>query len=101
MMMRDECFRILARHIKDEAVVATYSSAVDWVGVAPRELNYLSIGAMGLDSSHGLGLALGRLDKRVVVLQGGLPTRSGPTRASPKSPPRSQVQNGTGLGSSG
>jgi phosphonopyruvate decarboxylase len=70
MMKRDECFRILARHIKEEAVVATYSSAVDWVGVAPRPLNYLSIGAMGLDSSHGLGLALGRPDKRVVVLQG-------------------------------
>ncbi|HTV30602.1 MAG TPA: thiamine pyrophosphate-dependent enzyme, partial [Xanthobacteraceae bacterium] len=32
--------------------------------------NYLSIGAMGLDSSHGLGLALGRPDKRVIVLQG-------------------------------
>jgi len=70
MMKRDECFRILARHIKDEAVVATYSSAVDWVGINPRPLNYLSIGAMGLDSSHGLGLALGRPDKRVVVLQG-------------------------------
>jgi sulfopyruvate decarboxylase subunit beta len=70
MMKRDECFRILARHIKDQAVVATYSSAVDWVGVAPRPLNYTSIGAMGLDSSHGLGLALGRPDKRVVVLQG-------------------------------
>ena len=70
MMKRDECFRVLARHIKDEAVVATYSSAVDWVEVAPRPLNYLSIGAMGLDSSHGLGLALGRPDKRVIVLQG-------------------------------
>ena len=51
-------------------MVATYSSAVDWVAVAPRTLNYTSIGAMGLDSSHGLGLALGRPDKRVVVLQG-------------------------------
>jgi sulfopyruvate decarboxylase subunit beta len=70
MMKRDECFRILARHISNEAVVATYSSAVDWVNVSPRPLNYLSIGAMGLDSSHGLGLALGRPDKRVVVLQG-------------------------------
>jgi thiamine pyrophosphate-dependent acetolactate synthase large subunit-like protein len=70
MMKRDECFRILARHIKDEAVVATYSSAVDWVEIAPRPLNYLSIGAMGLDSSHGLGLALGRPDRRVIVLQG-------------------------------
>ena len=70
MMKRDECFRILARHIGKEAVVATYSSAVDWVEIAPRPLNYLSIGAMGLDSSHGLGLALARPDKRVVVLQG-------------------------------
>ncbi|MFZ3357991.1 MAG: thiamine pyrophosphate-dependent enzyme [Xanthobacteraceae bacterium] len=70
MMKRDECFRVLARHVTDEAVVATYSSAVDWVAVAPRPLNYLSIGAMGLDSSHGLGLALGRPDRRVLVLQG-------------------------------
>ena len=51
-------------------MVTTYSSAVDWVEVSPRPLNYLSIGAMGLDSSHGLGLALGRPDRRVVVLQG-------------------------------
>jgi sulfopyruvate decarboxylase subunit beta len=70
MMKRDDCFRVLARHITDQAVVATYSSAVDWVDINPRPLNYLSIGAMGLDSSHGLGLALGRPDKRVVVLQG-------------------------------
>ena len=70
MMKREECFRILARHIKNEAVVATYSSAVDWVEIAPRPLNYLSIGAMGFDSSHGLGLALGRPEKRVIVLQG-------------------------------
>jgi phosphonopyruvate decarboxylase len=70
MMKRDECFRVLARHITDEAVVATYSSAVDWVEINPRSLNYTSIGAMGLDSSHGLGLALGRPDKRVIVLQG-------------------------------
>jgi len=70
MMKRDECFRLLARHIKDAAVVATYSSAVDWADLGPRVMNYTSIGAMGLDSSHGLGLALGRPDKRVVVLQG-------------------------------
>jgi sulfopyruvate decarboxylase subunit beta len=70
MMKRDECFRILASHIGDAAVVATYSSAVEWVEIAPRVLNYTSIGAMGLDTSHGLGLALGRPDKRVVVLQG-------------------------------
>ena len=31
MMKRDQCFRILARHVTDEIVVATYSSAVDWL----------------------------------------------------------------------
>ena len=70
MMKRDECFRILARHIGDEAVVATYSSAVEWDGDRPAGSQLSSIGAMGLDTSHGLGLALGRPDKRVVVLQG-------------------------------
>jgi sulfopyruvate decarboxylase subunit beta len=70
MMKRDECFRALARHVTDEIVVATYSSAFEWRGITERALNYFSIGAMGLDSSHGLGLALGRPDKGVIVLQG-------------------------------
>ena len=70
MMKRDECFRVLARHITNAAVVATYSYAVDRVAIKPRVLNYTSIGAMGLDISHGLGLALGQPKKRVVVLQG-------------------------------
>src|SRR4051795_11555284 len=70
MMKRDECFRVLARHVTDEVVVSTYSSAVDWLGLGERALNYFSVGAMGLDTSHALGLALGRPDKRVIVLQG-------------------------------
>src|SRR5262249_26164242 len=70
MMKRDECFRALARHVTDEIVVATYSSAVDWLALGERALNYFSVGAMGLDSSHALGLALGRPDKRVICLQG-------------------------------
>jgi len=70
MMKRDECFKILARHVTDEIVVSTYSSAVDWLALGERTLNYFSVGAMGLDSSHALGLALGRPDKRVICLQG-------------------------------
>ena len=70
MMKRDACFRILARHITDEIVIASYSGAVEWNEINPRVLNHFSIGAMGLGSSHGLGLALGRPDKRVVVLDG-------------------------------
>ena len=70
MMKRDECFEILKRHITDEVVVASYSGAVEWDDLNPRALNYFSIGAMGLCSSHALGVALGRPDRRVVVLDG-------------------------------
>ena len=70
MMKRDACLRLLARHVRDEAIVATYQAAFDWMAIAPRDLNYLSIGAMGIASSHGLGLALGRPDRRVIVLDG-------------------------------
>jgi len=70
MMKRDQCFQILARHVRDEIVIATYSSAVEWNDLNPRVLNYFSIGAMGLASSHGLGLALARPDQRIVVLDG-------------------------------
>src|ERR1700751_5082268 len=70
MMKRDECFRILARHVTDEIVIASYSAAVEWNELNPRVLNYFSVGAMGLASSHGLGLALGRPDKRLLVLDG-------------------------------
>ena len=70
MMKRDECFRVLTRHVTDEVLVSTYSSAVDWLNLGERTLNYFSVGAMGLDSSHALGLALGRPNKRIICLQG-------------------------------
>jgi thiamine pyrophosphate-dependent acetolactate synthase large subunit-like protein len=69
-MKRDECFRVLARHVGDAIVVAAYSSAVEWEGIAPRALNYYSVGAMGLSGSHGLGLALAFPERRVIVLDG-------------------------------
>jgi sulfopyruvate decarboxylase subunit beta len=70
MMKRDQCLKILASRLGDDIVVATYQAAFDWMVIRPSPLNYLSIGAMGLASSHALGLALGRPDKRVVVLDG-------------------------------
>jgi thiamine pyrophosphate-dependent acetolactate synthase large subunit-like protein len=71
MMNRLDCLKVLARHVTDEIVVATYSTGTDWLALTPkRELNYFAFGAMGLASSHGLGLALARPDKRVVVLDG-------------------------------
>jgi thiamine pyrophosphate-dependent acetolactate synthase large subunit-like protein len=70
MMKRDQCFRALARQLGNEIVLPVYSSAFDWLEIAPRALNYYSFGAMGLGSSCALGFALGRPDKRVIVLDG-------------------------------
>jgi sulfopyruvate decarboxylase subunit beta len=70
MMKRDECFRVLARHLGDEIVLPVYSSAFDWLEIAPRALNYYSFGAMGLGSSCALGFALGNPNRRVIVLDG-------------------------------
>lgn len=71
MMRRDHALQVLARHRgDDDIVVATYQAAFDWMRLAPHPLNYLSVGAMGQASSHGLGLALGRPDRRVIVLDG-------------------------------
>ena len=101
MMKRDECFRVLARHVTDEIVVATYSSAVDWLGQGERELNYFSVGAMGLDCSHALGLALGRPDRRIICLQGdgsllmNLGSLVTIAAAGPKNLVHIAVQNGT------
>lgn len=70
MMKRDACLKALARHRTDEVVVAVYKAAQEWLHINPSDLNYTYTGAMGQGSSHALGLALGRPDKRVVVLDG-------------------------------
>lgn len=70
MMKRDECLKVLARHRTDEIVVAVYMAAQEWIHISPSDLNYTFTGAMGQGSSHALGLALGRPDKRIIVLDG-------------------------------
>jgi sulfopyruvate decarboxylase subunit beta len=71
MMRHFDCLRALARHVTDDDIVLpTYSSAFEWLKLRQSPLNYLAHGAMGLASSHGLGLALGRPDRRVIVLDG-------------------------------
>jgi sulfopyruvate decarboxylase subunit beta len=70
MMDRDLCFEALARHWDGEIVVSAYQGAFAWLRIHPHALNCYSVGAMGLASSLGLGLALGRPDKRVIVLDG-------------------------------
>jgi phosphonopyruvate decarboxylase len=70
MMKRDEMLKAFARQRKDEIVVAVYTAAQDITHIAPNDLNYTFVGAMGQGSSHALGLALGRPDKKVVVFDG-------------------------------
>ena len=70
MMNRRACLEILKKHISNEICVAAYSTAHDWLDINDRDLNYFSFGAMGLGSSHGLGLALARPERKVVVLDG-------------------------------
>lgn len=101
MMKRDECLKILARHRTDEIVVAVYKAAQEWLHISPSDLNYTFTGAMGQGSSHALGLALGRPDKRVIVLDGdgsllmNLGTLVTIANAAPKNLVHCLCQNGT------
>ena len=70
MMKRDEMLKAFARRRKDEIVVAVYTAAQEITHIQPNELNYTFVGAMGQGSSHALGLALGRPDKKIVVFDG-------------------------------
>jgi sulfopyruvate decarboxylase subunit beta len=70
MMKRDEMLKVFARQRKDEIVVAVYMAAQEITHISPHDLNYTYVGAMGQGSSHALGLALGRPDKKVVVFDG-------------------------------
>jgi sulfopyruvate decarboxylase subunit beta len=101
MMKRDECLKVLARHRTDEIVVAVYTAAQEWIHISPGDLNYTFTGAMGQGSSHALGIALGRPDKRVVVLDGdgsllmNLGTLVTIASAAPKNLVHCLCQNGT------
>jgi sulfopyruvate decarboxylase subunit beta len=71
MMKRDDCLKALARNLTDaDIVLPVYATAFDWIDIRPHPLNYLSHGAMGLASSHALGLALGLPERRIIVLDG-------------------------------
>ena len=71
MMERNACLEALLAHAADEIVVAVYSAAFSLTSLRPgHPLNYTSIGAMGLASSHGLGLALGAPHRKVIVIDG-------------------------------
>src|SRR5215212_7801441 len=102
MMKSEDCLKALARHVDaGDIVLPVYSTAFDWLSIRPSPLNYLAHGAMGLASSHALGLALGRPDKRVIVLDGdgsllmNLGTLVSIAEAAPKNLYHFVMENGT------
>jgi phosphonopyruvate decarboxylase len=71
MMTRKEAIAALLSHAVDDIIVAVYSMAFELRAQRPgHPLNYTSVGAMGLASSHGLGLALTNPGRRIIVLDG-------------------------------
>ena len=69
-MFRDDFLKTLAGHYTGQLVVSVYTTCFEWLAVCPEAVNYVSVGAMGQAGSHGLGLALGRPDQEVWILDG-------------------------------
>jgi phosphonopyruvate decarboxylase len=101
MMNRDHCFAALAAVRGRAIVVGTYTSAFEWERIAPSPLNLPATGAMGQGSSHGLGLALGLPNEKIMVLDGdgallmNLGTLVTIANAKPKNLIHFVVENGT------
>jgi thiamine pyrophosphate-dependent acetolactate synthase large subunit-like protein len=71
MIVGTKALEMLAEHRTDEVFVTTMSSARVWPTMSNRpDLDIPVKGCMGKASSVGLGVALARPDKKVVVLDG-------------------------------
>jgi sulfopyruvate decarboxylase subunit beta len=71
MIKRDDALHVLREFVREEdLVVAVYQTCFDWLVICPRDLNYVSVGAMGQASSHALGLAIGSPNRQIIVLDG-------------------------------
>jgi sulfopyruvate decarboxylase subunit beta len=70
-MMREEAIRVILAHVDREIVIAANGLISREAMVArDRPENFYMMGSMGLAPSIGLGLALSRPDRRIVVLDG-------------------------------
>ena len=70
-MRRRDVIGVIARHRQGVVSVATMQSVHQWHDAGQAdELNLDATGCMGSASSIGLGLAMGRPDRKVLVLDG-------------------------------
>src|SRR5262245_61119562 len=66
----EDVLRVIAAQRGDAIVVPTMTTAPAWRSMAPGDLSVTCVGFMGGASSLGLGMALARPDRRVLVLDG-------------------------------
>ena len=69
-MKPEDVLNAIAAQRGDAIVVPTMTTAPAWRTIAPGDLSVTCVGFMGGASSLGLGLALARPDRRVLVLDG-------------------------------
>jgi sulfopyruvate decarboxylase subunit beta len=69
-MKPEDVLRVVASGRGDAICVPTMTTAPAWRTIAPDDLSVTCVGFMGGASSLGLGLALARPDRRVIVLDG-------------------------------
>ena len=69
-MDRMEALTLLNKYRTNEIVVPVYQAATTWRSMSTSHLDYTFTGAMGQGSSHALGIALGRPDKKIIILDG-------------------------------
>jgi len=69
-MKPEEVLRLIAAQRGTAICVPTMTTGPEWRDIAPDDLSVGCVGFMGGASSLGLGLALARPDRRVLVLDG-------------------------------
>ncbi|WP_298498755.1 sulfopyruvate decarboxylase subunit beta [uncultured Methanobrevibacter sp.] len=70
-MARREAIEDIMKNIDDELVVCNIGfPSRELYDIKDRDENFYMIGSMGLASSIGLGLALARPDKKIIVIDG-------------------------------
>ena len=69
-MKPEEVLKVIAAHRGDAICVPTMTTSPAWRELAPDDLSVGCVGFMGGASSLGLGLALARPERRVVVFDG-------------------------------
>ena len=69
-MKPEELLRLIAAERGTAVVIPTMTTAPAWRDIAPDDLSVGCVGFMGGASALGLGIALARPDRRVIVLDG-------------------------------